>query len=114
MTTMLMESNSGLSESGGAWRHFPPPPHIRKISLTYLNQVGHIMPTVLLRASRIFRPSYGPDGFIMNVAHRRHFPSYHEAWSATALLKAKVRKSQKQSYLFLYSKYSKKRTDIGH
>ena len=57
----------------------PSHPNFRQTRLPCPNQVGQIMPTVLLRVFRIFRPSYGTDGFIMNVAHGRHFPSYHEA-----------------------------------
>ena len=57
---------AGLSEPSRGC--LGPPPRFWQISYPYLNQGGQIVPTALLRAPRIFRPSYGPAAASMRGA----------------------------------------------
>ena len=64
----VMDTVTGLSQSGGLGELNTPPPNFLPETLTLSQPGGQIMPTSVLRAPRIFRPCDGPT--VYNVRHK--------------------------------------------
>ena len=57
----VMDTVTGLSQSGGLGELNTPPPNFLPETLTLSQPGGQIMLTTILRAPRIFRPCDGPE-----------------------------------------------------